>query len=505
MFTPHERALFEAAAATPGDDGPRQVLADLLLEREHPLGELLRLEAEERELPRRRALETALRETLRHELIPWARELELDRGLPAWAAYAPKWRFLREGEAPPPWPVRAISVVGEFRDALTLLRSAAVERVQSLDFSSAWADTRFTHWVDGPPAPISALRSLETLALPQGEVAPHWLPIIVPGFSHVRTLSVGLGPSFQLPEWALALPALERIELVPWREPGDGVVADQALRWAARRGAPCLSFLGEALDADGLRRVLRPALPGEFTELPPETTERFELEPEHTRSRLFRGAGTERWFLRAEDVAAQDLFAAPSHRHLTAPVGLVRLRRARFVELRAPGRLLAGRLEARRAARLARVLVETLTHWWSTGAPDVVTGEWVGLGRDQLRLRDDGTLALIPAVTRRLGPEAHALIELAGVPIAWSRTAPSVVRLTCAILFEWLTGLSFLDAAEGSAMAVHRRLGLRLQHPPLVSAVDPELAPFDELLREGLSAPGGLSVSELDRRLALFE
>jgi len=117
----------------------------------------------------------------------------------------------------------------------------------------------------------------------------------------------------------------------------------------------------------------------------------------------------------------------------------------------------------------------------------------VGLGRDQLRVRGDGSLAVIPALTRRLGPEAHHLLDVAGVPFAWGRTGPMIVRLAAATVFEWLTGVSFLESAVGSAIAVHQRLRLRLAHPPSASSADEALAPFDELLREAVSAPHHLT------------
>lgn len=152
------------------------------------------------------------------------------------------------------------------------------------------------------------------------------------------------------------------------------------------------------------------------------------------------------------------------------------------------------------AARL-RTFVEALLAWWGTAAPDVLSGEWVGLGRDQLRLREDGALAVVPTLTRRLGPDAFALPELAGVPLAWSRTAPMIVRLAAAVLFEWLAGLPFLDAQAGGAMAVHQRLALRLRHPPSLGGVEPSLARFDELLAQALRQPASLSPDDLLERV----
>lgn len=505
-FTAEEHRLLLTAAANPDDEPARQVLADVLLEREHPLGELLRLEAEDRDLPRQRELEHALRESLRAALVPWAKELELDRGLPSWALFAPAMRVLQPGDADETWPVNAVSVAGEFREVVPLLRSRAAARLRALDFSSVWATSPFTMWVGGPPPPLDPLPMLTELALPKGEVPEHWVPILVPGLATVRVLSVGIGPGFLLPDWALRLPALERIRLVPGREPGDGAVVDAALAWSEKRGGANLEWLGEVLDAHGVRRALRPALPGERPVLPEETHLRVDLVPESNTSRVFRLREEARQVLRADDAPAADAFAAPQHPSLVAPRGLVRIRRALFLELdRAGSPVPLTRLSPRVAIAWTRTLVDALTAWWGTSAPDVLSGEWVGLGRDQLRMRPDGSLAIIPTLTRRLGPDAFALPDLAGVPLAWSRTAPMIVRFAAAALFEWLSGLSFLEAHTGGAMAVHERLALRLRHPPTLASVDPSLAPFDELVSRALKTPGDFSPPEFSSRVSALE
>lgn len=490
MFTAEERQLLTTAAARPDDEAPRQVLADLLLEREHPLGELLRLEAEDRSLARRRTLETSLRESLRSSLVPWAKELELDRGLPSWALFAPAMRMLRPEEADAAWPVTSVSVVGEFREVLPLLRSRAVRRLHTLDFSPVWATSPFTMWVDGPPPPLEALPELRELALPQGEVPDHWVPILTPGFANVRVLAVGTGPGFGLPDWALSLPSLERLRLVPGREPGDGEVINSALAWGDKRGGKSVEWLGRLLESDEARRELRPALPGEQFVLPEESHLKVDLEADAPESRVFRVTGTDALLLRAEDAPAIDVFSAPRRRSLVAPKRLVRVRRALFVDLDDAGApVFLAQLPVPVALRRTHDFVNALREWWGTGAPDVPSGAWVGLGRDQLRARADGSLALIPALTRRLGPEAHHLLDVAGVPFAWGRTAPMIVQLAAATLFEWLTGLSFLESHVGSAIAVHQRLRLRLAHPPSVSSAEERLAPFDDLLREALATP----------------
>ena len=494
MFTAEERQLLTAAAARPDDEAPRQVLADLLLEREDALGELLRLEAEDRALPRRRALEASLRDTLRTSLVPWAKELELDRGLPSWALFVPSMRLLRPEEADAAWPVTAVSVVGEFREVLPLLRSRAVRRLHTLDFSPVWATSPFTMWVDGPPPPLEVLPELRELALPQGEVPDHWVPILTPGFANVRVLAVGIGPGFGLPDWALSLPSLERLRLVPGREPGDGDVVNAALAWSEKRGGPSVEWLGRVLAADEARRELRPALPGEQLVLPEESHLKVDLEPDAPESRVFRVKGGDTLLLRAEDAPAIDVFSAPRRPSLVGPKRLGRVRRALFVDLEDAGAPLhLEQVAVPVAIRRAHDLVHALQEWWGTGAPDVPSGAWVGLGRDQLRVRGDGSLAIIPALTRRLGPEAHHLLDVAGVPFAWGRTGPMIVRLAATTLFEWLTGVSFLESAVGSAIAVHQRLRLRLAHPPSASSADETLAPFDELLREAVSAPHHLT------------
>lgn len=499
-FTARELELLEAATMA-ADDSAREVLADVLLERDHPLGELLRLEAEGRELPRRRALERTLREELRSSLLPWAKELVLDRGLPGWALFAPRLRVLSQADADSTWPVPAVTVTGEFREVMPLLRSRAVRRLRELDLSPVWATSPFTMWVDGPPPPLEALPALESLSLPQGEVPAHWVPILAPGLGQVRQVSVGIGPGFELPGWVLALPRLSRVTLVPGREPGDGLVVDAALAWSEAGQGRSLEWLGETLDGAGLRRALRPALPGERVVLPEEMNLRAELEPEGPTSRVFTVRDAPTRVLRAEDAPAADLFGAPRHPHLVRAQSLVRIRRALFVELDMPGEVLPlERHPPHAAVRLVGHLLEALETWWGPSAPDVLSGEWVGLGRDQVRRRADGDLALIPTLTRRLGPDAHALPELAGVPLAWSRTSTMMLELAGAMLFEWLTGVSFLDSREGSALAVHRRLSLRKLHPPRPSAVDPSLSAFDELVDAALQH--GCTLEAFRERLA---
>lgn len=502
-FTAEERALLITAASRPEDQAAREVLADVLLEREHPLGELLRLEAEARDLPRRRALEAELREPLRATLVPWARELELDRGLPSWALFSPAMRVLRGEEADATWPVNSVSVAGEFREVVPLLRSRAVRQLHTLDFSAVWATSPFTMWLEGPPPPLEPLPSLVELGLPRGAIPEHWVPILTPGFANVRTLTVSIGPGFELPDWALRLPSVERIRLVPGREPGDGVVVDAALAWAEKRGGQRLEWLEQVMDVQAIRRELRPALPGERPSLPEESHLRVDLVTERPTSRVFRVKDSNRLVMRAEDVPAVDAFAAPRHASLIAPAGLVRIRRALFLELDSAGALLpVTPLPVSVAVSYARQLIEALSVWWGTAAPDVLAGEWVGLGRDQLRVRADGALAIIPTLTRRLGTDAFALPELAGVPFAWSRTAPMIVRFVASVLHEWLSGVSFLESHVGTAMAVHQRLTLRLKHPPRLAGLDASLASFDELLQQALVDPASVSPETFARQLS---
>ena len=284
---------------------------------------------------------------------------------------------------------------------------------------------------------------------------------------------------------------------MPGREPGDGVVVDAALAWAEKRGGQRLEWLEQVMDVQSVRRELRPALPGERPALPEESHLRVDLVTERPTSRVFRVKESSRLVMRAEDVPAIDAFAAPRHASLIAPVGLVRIRRALFLELEAGGALLPTTpLPVAVAVSYARQLIEALSVWWGTAAPDVLAGEWVGLGRDQLRVRANGALAIIPTLTRRLGTDAFALPELAGVPFAWSRTAPMIVRFVAAVLHEWLSGVSFLESHVGSAVAVHQRLALRLKHPPRLDG------PFDALLHQALVDPASLSPETFAKQLA---
>jgi hypothetical protein len=481
-----ERQLLSTAATSPGDVRLRHVLGDRLIDEGHLLGELLRLESEERDLPRRRALEAELRRSPA-ELIPWASEVEFAQGLPVWARLGPTVHLGSldvEG-----LPVPSISVTAELRALPGMVKTRALSHVHELDLSAA------THSLPaGNEQLAEPLASLRVLSIPPGgAIAPE----TANAFSHVRELSVGIGSGFELPAWVSKLPALELLRLLPSREPGGGDVVAAAAAWAERRRGRCLEWLGRRLDASEARRALTPGLPGDRPSLPEEVQLNAELTREEPTSRVFLDRSSGRVLLRCDDAPAADVFAAPRHAGLVTAAGLVRVRRAQYVELTNAGRPLPlARTRPDQALRFARAFADALEAWWGHGAPDAFDGEWVGLGRDQLRLRE-GALAIVPALSRRLGPFDRTLLDVVGLPVPWGRTSEMIVRLTASALFEWLSGVSFLDAREGSALAVHRRLELRLRRPPSLQGIDESLARFDGPLREALQAPGQWTASQL--------
>lgn len=480
-----ERLLLNTAAASPDDVRLRQVLGDRLIDEGHPLGELLRLESEERDLPRRRALETELRRAPA-ELIPWASEVEFAQGLPVWARLGPTVHLPSlEAEG---LPVPSISMTTELRVLPGVLRTRALRHVHELDLSAATHSLR--EGSDEPMAPLSALKAL---SIPAGSAIS---PEVAQAFSHVREVSVGIGAGFELPAWVSKLPALELVRLLPSREPGGGDVATAAFAWAERRTGRCLEWLGRRLDATEARRALTPGLPGDRPSLPEEVHLNVELTREEPTSRVFLDRNSARVLLRCDDAPAADVFSAPRHAGLVTASDLIRVRRAQYVELSNAGQPLPLiRTSPEQALRFARCFIEALETWWGNAAPDAFDGEWVGLGRDQLRLRD-GALAIVPALSRRLGPFDRTLLDVVGLPVPWGRTSEMIVRLTASAVFEWLSGVSFLDARDGSALAVHRRLELRLRNPPSLEGIDEALARFDVPIREALQAPARWTPSQ---------
>ncbi len=485
-----EWRLLRQAARRPDDEALRRVLADRLLEADEPLGELLQLEAEEGELHRRRALELELRSSLKPKLVPWARELELDRGLPSWALFDPSIGRNHLFDGREPWPIRALSVVGDLRESFQLLSSPVIAHVEQLDLSRVRSARVASQPAEGA---LPSLPNLVTVSLPSGALPKDAVETLQHAFASVKVLEVGVGPGFELPAWLLELPAVERLRLLPSREPGDGMVFANALQWAEERRGRCLEWLGELYDAKSARHEWTPGLPGDRPALPEEVHERLELTADPPGGRIVRAG--DRVLLRCDDAPAADVFAAPPHRALVAPRGLVRVRRALHVEFDAGGAAFPLRRHSvTEALELASWFAGALRAWWSDGAPDAVTGEWVAIGRDQLRRRTDGTVGLVPVLSRRMGPEAHHLLDVVGTPFRWNRTEPAITALTAAAFVEWVSGEPFLDARVGSAAAVHQRLTIRLAHPPRV----PELGDVaNEALRTALGAPARTSASDL--------
>lgn len=481
----------------PDDEGLRRVLADALAEAGATWGELLSLTVVEGTLGRRRQLERELRAPLLAKLLRGGEGLGFERGLPTSVVLSTE-RF--RSDAALPWPWRRLTVVGDFRALLSVLSHGLAQHVEVLDLSPLWASSPYTQWVGDPPAPLPPLPQLRTLALPQGTLPAHWRPVLLPAFAHVTTLVVGLGPSDELEDWALALPRLERLVLDPRREPANEATVERARRWAlAAPGRRLELFERELSPADAVH-ALRPALPASHWDEPETPTLKLDTQAEGPKSRVELGAG--RAFFKTHDAPLQDLFTAPRHVRLVRTGGGVLLRRQVHVELLELGPPLPDRAETpEQALAWAEALVDALTTWWRLGPPDVLLGEWVALGRDQLRVGTDGLPRLIPALTRRAGPDVHGPPDFAGVPFRWTDVAPMTTRLVAALAFEWLSGLPLLPSGELGARGVHAALERTLHAPPRASEAVPALRAFDAPLTLALTAPWQLAPDALLREL----
>lgn len=472
-------------AVDPNDDGLRRVLADALTEAESPWGELLSLEVAGTDLARRRALEAALAKSLTPLLLRGADTLHFERGLPVWALLNTD-RF--RAEQPVPWPWRRLTLYGEFRSVLGVLRHPLAAHLEVLDLSPLYATSPFSLWVGGPPAPLPPLPALHTLHLPQGTLAAHWHPILLPAFRHVRTLVVGLGPTDVLEDWPLELPGVERLVLEPRREPVNEDSVERARRWALARPGRALELFERTVSPTDAVHALRPALPAAHWEEPEAPTLKLDTQTDGAQSRLERAAA--RAFFKTHDTPAQDFLVAPRNPRLVRALGTVFLRRQVHVELEAvPPPLPLRAPSPTVAAGWARALVDALTSWWRLGPPDVLLGEWVAVGRDQLRLGADGLPQLVPALTRRAGPDVHGVPDFAGLPFRWTDVGPMTTRLAAALTFEWLTGLPLLAADDAGARATHAALQRTLRQPPRPSEALPTLRPFDALLTQALREP----------------
>ncbi len=485
-------------ALEPSDDGLRRVLADALTEAESPWGELLALELAGTDLARRRALETTLGEGLAPLLLKGADRLHFERGLPSWALVNTE-RF--RADQPSTWPFRHLTLYGDFRAVLSVLRHPLAAHLRVLDLSPLYSTSPYSLWVGGAPTPLAPLASLRTLHLPQGTLAAHWHEVLVPAFERVETLVVGLGPTDVLDDWPLALPSVRRLVLDPRREPVNEGTVDRARHWAEQQPGRTLElFERDVLPKDAVH-ALRPALPAAHWEEPDAPSLKLDTQADAPQSRLERGA--ERAFFKTQDTPTQDLLVAPRHPRLVRALGPVFLRRQVHVELDAVGPPLPARAPSVEAATAwAQALVDALTSWWRLGPPDILLGEWVALGKDQLRLGADGLPQLIPALTRRAGPEVHRLPDFAGVPLRWTDVGPMATRLTAALCFEWLTGLPLVPLDEDGARATHAAVQQVLRAPPRPSEVDPSLRPFDAPLVQALRTPWTLEPEALVAALA---
>ncbi len=262
MFLEAERAHCRALYDAEDDLARRLVLADALLERGEPLGELLRLAVEAH--PDAEAKTRALLPRLVAELYPGATALALDRGLPFAASFEAA-RLLQRGDGQPPvWPLRWATLSGEPGPVFAALCLPLLGDVERLDLSGCSFESPYSMFVGDAPPPVPRLRRLRQLLAPRSPPPAHWAPLVRDTFAQATTLSVPVDTE-DLSSWLDLVPATRRLNLALARVPLDGARRAEALAWAA--GAPDreLAINGIVVrppELDALLTALGPALPG---------------------------------------------------------------------------------------------------------------------------------------------------------------------------------------------------------------------------------------------------
>ncbi|MFZ5441324.1 MAG: hypothetical protein ACOZQL_15050 [Myxococcota bacterium] len=453
MFTAAERDRCRAIFEATGSDEERRVLADALLERGEPLGELIHLQCEGEsgdELLRE------LRPRLKRELYPWAKHVALERGLPIAAALDPQ-KFLRADDATkdPVWPLRRVAISADSPGTIYgCLRAPLFDFVERLDLSDAQLWSPYTMFVDGTPAPCRALPRLSQLAVPRDFLPAHWVPVLGPAFAEVRTLLVPASGE-ALREWFPLLPRLETIELLVDRRGVSAEVQTAAVGFVEQdRARRTLKVNGMEVSLEHLRTALptpgapvealaRVATPpaGRATHVevhalvvPEVPLVEATIDGERglwlelpSRKTSFGGLVGQR-----QDVRLAML--APRHRHVVAASKVVENEQHTWVRLEddlAPFRRPVDPEQALRAARELASALAALHDFMRTSAADVA---WpYPLTEGELLQRADGSLAvLLPRPhhfpSRRTQPSL-------GLPVALSERG--LVLFVGWVLAQW--------------------------------------------------------------------
>lgn len=500
MFAPAERALLRDLFEHPEDLARREVLADVLLERGLPLGELLRLESERVPDPRRFELRSAVEAALA-PLYPRSRSLVHVRGLPAAGLFEAEEVSRASAERKDPaWPLRhvALQCHGALGAVHGALQAPLFAHVEELDLSSVSVVGTYTQFVGSAPEPMKPLPRLRWLALPESDLPKHWRPVLPPAFARARVVRVH--PQGALPAWLGDLFQLERLELWAARGEVGPAVADGLREWAEGRGGDCLRVNGRPCPASELDARLAPA-PVE-PRGPAPATRALAGETELRDPAWGPGKLGDREDARLvllsweEEAAAAALLALPRHPNLLAARGLATWRARPALEVDV-GRvelepLPAGPVPPDRAFGWARQLASALASAWvarDTFAPGGLTL----LPRRFAFLRG-GELAVLPlcgqVALRRWQPAWHgAVAGPLGVPVRVDELGAvrAAIRVASAALCEWLTGRPVVPASRDDDDFARRHLLERLEtEPPVPSDADRSLERYDALVRDGL-------------------
>lgn len=260
MFLDAEREQYRALFEHEDDLSLRLVLADALLERGEPLGELIRLAVEGH--PSADAKARALVPQLARALYPGATDLAFDRGLPFAAQIDVRRAFAGDPGATPAWPLRWATIPGD-TGALAVLRLPLFADLERLDLSGAWFSPQFTMFVSGTPAPVPRLSRLQHLVAPAQPPQAHWRPLLVETFDQATTLSLPLEVE-DLSTWLTLVPRARRLDLAVGRGRLAEPVRAELLRWVRAQPDRELALSGVTVSParfDELLAALGPALP----------------------------------------------------------------------------------------------------------------------------------------------------------------------------------------------------------------------------------------------------
>jgi uncharacterized protein (TIGR02996 family) len=496
MFIESEQPLLRAALERPEALELRLVLADHLLERGEPLGELLRLECGPGpvDVGRVAALRAELEPGLRRALYPCAVALGFEGGLP-FCVEVDRQRLpggascAEPCEVPPGW----VRVTGEPGFVFHVLRQPLCAQAACVDLSRARFDVAFTSFIGAPPPPVPRLPALRRLLLPDAAPPAHWRPLLGETFLDVEVVCVGSGQR-ALQDWLALMPGVRCIDLRGALDETPPPLLDEARRFVAAAPGRELRLRGVRVGAAQLGAALEES-PRRVVPLGRDVTPLVAVEAVVVHRVLPPGeriaeatVGGERglWlrlegdrYADAEQVthAARVALLAPDHPHL------VRARRAclhqRHLWLQLPEGLsvLEPAPDARGALRDAVALgraLEVLGPWLERHASSALGA--LPVPRWGLWRAADGALRLLAL------PDAPFLAP--DEPLAWGLptdlTPTALAHGLAEVLVHWLTGRPrALLTAPGGALAYADWVAIeRARAAPLPRGLPPGVEPL---------------------------